>query len=73
MRGRSRSATLVIAYLMSRFKWNLLKAYRHVKSRRSFIGPHSHLRKQLINYEKHLFGTNSMQLSEFKSYYTPID
>lgn len=31
MRGRSRSATIVIGYLMTRNKWTLKEAYTHVK------------------------------------------
>ncbi|EGG15805.1 hypothetical protein DFA_09473 [Cavenderia fasciculata] len=52
MRGRSRSATIVIGYLIYKYNWDLKKAYAFVKEKRSFIGPHGHLKIQLIVFEK---------------------
>ncbi len=37
--GVSRSAALVIAYLMRRFAWNAAKARRHCHERRSLVNP----------------------------------
>jgi len=65
MRGRSRSASIVIAYLMNRHKMALKEAYEHVKERRRCIGPHQYLRKQLIDYELHLYGNVSLHLHEW--------
>jgi len=67
MRGRSRSAAIVIGYLMSRNKWTLQEAYGHVKERRYFIGPHYHLKVQLINYEVHMYKETSMSVQDFIS------
>ncbi|KAF2078038.1 hypothetical protein CYY_000676 [Polysphondylium violaceum] len=53
MHGRSRSATAVIAYLMYRNKWSLRESLQEVRSRRSLVGPHRHLKLQLIEWEKH--------------------
>jgi len=55
-RGRSRSASIVIAYLMRTYRLNLKRAYLEVKHKRNLIGPHSHLKKQLIEYEIFLYG-----------------
>jgi len=65
MRGRSRSASIVIAYLMNRNKMALREAYEHVKERRRCIGPHQYLRRQLIDYEIHLYGNTSLPLHEW--------
>jgi hypothetical protein len=51
-RGRSRSATIVIAYLMFVNKSSLRDSYLIVKRARPFIGPHGLLRPQLLNYER---------------------
>jgi hypothetical protein len=51
-RGRSRSATIVIAYLMHKERMSLKDAFLTVKRRRNFIGPHGPLRVQLLRYEK---------------------
>eukprot|EP00026_Physarum_polycephalum_P015003 Phypoly_transcript_15580.p1 GENE.Phypoly_transcript_15580~~Phypoly_transcript_15580.p1 ORF type:complete len:296 (+),score=63.26 Phypoly_transcript_15580:30-890(+) len=56
MRGRSRSATIVIAYLMTRERWTLKTSHAHVKKLRPYIGPHRRLKKQLMLYERHLYG-----------------
>lgn len=53
MRGRSRSASTVIAYLMKENDMTLKDAYYLVKERRPFIGPHRHLKTQLIQLESH--------------------
>jgi len=69
MHGRSRSATILIAYLMKKEKWTLREAYVHVKLRRPIVGPDKHLKKQLIDYEKHLFGKTSFQtVDEFRDF-----
>jgi dual specificity phosphatase 12 len=66
MRGRSRSASVVISYLMFKNKMNLKDAYCHVKSKRPFIGPHGRLRSQLIDLEKQWFGKSSLTLEELE-------
>ena len=39
MAGISRSATIVISYLMKKFGWSVEKAVEYVKTRRSIICP----------------------------------
>jgi len=63
MRGRSRSASIVIGYLMTRNKWTLQQAYGFVKSLRPLVGPHQRLKAQLYEYEIHLYGVSSMPSS----------
>jgi hypothetical protein len=67
MHGRSRSATIILAYLMKKEGWTLREAYVHVKLRRPIVGPDKYLKHQLIEYEKHLFGKSSFQsVEEFR-------
>jgi len=64
MRGRSRSASVVIGYLMVRERMSLKDAYLHVKQKRPIIGPHSHLKQQLIVFESQIFNSNSLSKSD---------
>jgi len=64
-RGRSRSATITIGYLMSRHKWTLRQAFTYVKNKRPIIGPHQHLQNQLLVFEKHLIGRSTMTKVDF--------
>ena len=57
--GISRSATIVIAYLMNKRKMTLFDAYRYVLERRPVIRPNSSFMKQLKDYEKRLFDGKS--------------
>eukprot|EP00747_Dinoflagellata_sp_TGD_P055458 gnl/TRDRNA2_/TRDRNA2_149550_c1_seq2.p1 gnl/TRDRNA2_/TRDRNA2_149550_c1~~gnl/TRDRNA2_/TRDRNA2_149550_c1_seq2.p1 ORF type:complete len:408 (-),score=51.74 gnl/TRDRNA2_/TRDRNA2_149550_c1_seq2:210-1373(-) len=54
MAGRSRSATIVIAYLMARRDMTLRQAIDHVKFRRPMIFPNLGFLEQLVEYEKKL-------------------
>jgi len=49
--GRSRSATIVIAYLMKTNNWTLQQAYEHVQSRHPKLSPNLGFMGQLINFE----------------------
>ncbi|XP_072382942.1 dual specificity protein phosphatase 21-like [Diabrotica undecimpunctata] len=60
--GVSRSASICIAYLMKYHKLSLLESYNYVKLRRSRIKPNCGFFKQLIEYEKQLFGSNTVQM-----------
>lgn len=56
--GVSRSATLVIAFLMKHYNLSFLKASNHVKKRRNWIKPNMGFIKQLKEYEKKLDDKN---------------
>lgn len=58
--GVSRSTTLVLAYLMKIEKMTLAEAYKHVKGIRPVIDPNYGFKQQLMDYEKSLFGKNSV-------------
>ncbi|NP_001280086.1 dual specificity protein phosphatase 14 isoform X1 [Callorhinchus milii] len=60
--GVSRSASLCIAYLMKFHKVSLLEAHNWVKSRRPIIRPNVGFWRQLIEYERKLFGKNSVKM-----------
>lgn len=55
MAGSSRSATMVIAYLMFSRKWNLSTAFRHVKERRWITNPNPGFKAQLREWNQELF------------------
>lgn len=54
--GISRSATIVIAYLMSRYQMSMMTAFNYVKSKRPEINPNKYFIKILKEYEKELKG-----------------
>ncbi|CAN6650800.1 hypothetical protein TRVA0_024S01926 [Trichomonascus vanleenenianus] len=49
--GVSRSASLVVAYMMKRNAWDLNTAYRYVKSKSPFISPNMALIYQLVDWQ----------------------
>jgi predicted protein tyrosine phosphatase len=63
--GVSRSATLVIAYLMSNYDQNLLDAYNHVKSIRKIIQPNIWFFNKLIDLDKKLYGIESISIYKY--------
>eukprot|EP01112_Ceratiomyxa_fruticulosa_P008167 TRINITY_DN2110_c0_g1_i10.p1 TRINITY_DN2110_c0_g1~~TRINITY_DN2110_c0_g1_i10.p1 ORF type:complete len:200 (-),score=16.35 TRINITY_DN2110_c0_g1_i10:113-712(-) len=69
-RGRSRSATVVIAYLMHRQKMMLREAFMHVKQLRPQIGPHASLKYQLLDYQIHLYKKPDMDEKTVKHFLT---
>ncbi|CAL1538516.1 unnamed protein product [Lymnaea stagnalis] len=62
--GVSRSASICIAYLMKYQRMTLEQAYRHVKRRRSVIHPNVGFWRQLIDFERRLFGRNTVKMVE---------
>jgi hypothetical protein len=52
--GVSRSATLIIAYLMRIFNWFFEDALKFVQQRRHFANPNPGFRKKLLLYEINL-------------------
>jgi protein-tyrosine phosphatase len=67
VQGMSRSATIVIAFLMFDSKMTLKEAYGFVKSKRTIIEPNPGFMKQLIEYEFQIHGKNSITISEYVS------
>jgi protein-tyrosine phosphatase len=63
MGGMSRSPTVILVYLMRIKGMTLRDAYIHVRSRRK-IHPNFGFQRQLVQIEKNLFGTSSVNESE---------
>jgi protein-tyrosine phosphatase len=63
--GISRSPTLVTSYLMKQYSWSLEKSLKFIKNKREIIFPNEGFMSQLIEYEKELFGKNSISLEDF--------
>ncbi|KAK2717245.1 dual specificity protein phosphatase 14-like [Artemia franciscana] len=59
--GASRSATFILAYLMKFHGLNLREAYIFVKSKRSIIQPNFGFFRQLIEFEREIFGLESVK------------
>ncbi|CAF1128572.1 unnamed protein product, partial [Brachionus calyciflorus] len=53
-KGKSRSATIIIAYLMSRYNWSFSYAYWFVKSRRMNINPNDNFLRLLYEFDNEL-------------------
>lgn len=60
--GVSRSATLCIVYLMKYEGMPLRKAYQYLKSRRPIIHPNHGFFQQMIDYERRLFGQETVKM-----------
>ena len=56
--GESRSATIVIAYLMYKNKMSYEEAYDFIKNKRNVINPNSGFQEQLKKFEKILKENN---------------
>lgn len=52
--GKSRSASIVIAYLMKYHKYSVDDAYKYLKKKRKMVMPNLGFMKQLREYEKNL-------------------
>ncbi|KAJ3694642.1 hypothetical protein LUZ60_000019 [Juncus effusus] len=59
MSGKSRSAAVVIAYLMKSRGWRLAQSFQWVKERRPQISLSSSVQDELLEFEQKLFGSNS--------------
>lgn len=62
--GMSRSATIVIAYLMKYYNMDLKSALTMTRLKRPKICPNKHFMTILWNFEYKLFNKNSMTLNE---------
>ncbi|XP_054452558.1 dual specificity protein phosphatase 14 [Anoplopoma fimbria] len=60
--GRSRSPSLIMAYLMRFEGLSLRRAHEVVLDQRPFIRPNAGFWRQLMDYERTLFGRNSMRM-----------
>uniref|UniRef100_A0A3P9QDJ7 Dual specificity protein phosphatase 14-like n=1 Tax=Poecilia reticulata TaxID=8081 RepID=A0A3P9QDJ7_POERE len=60
--GRSRSAALVMAYLMRSEGLSLRQAHELVLERRPFIRPNAGFWRQLMEYERELSGRNTVRM-----------
>lgn len=65
--GISRSAAIVLAFLMNHLGWNLEKAFWVLKVRRSIVNPNEGFMKALFKYEWSLFGKNSLAVRKIES------
>lgn len=66
MAGISRSATMVLYYLMKHKHYHLREAYNFLKlKRKQDISPHFLLFKQLLSIEKGIFGNNSLTCQDY--------
>jgi len=68
--GVSRSASIVIAFLMKRFRCSVREAFSHVKKVREVIDPNPSFVKQLLLFEKLNYstlpdGSNEYYLDKF--------
>lgn len=60
--GVSRSATLCIVYLMKYHRMTLIMAHDYVRSKRPIIRPNVGFWRQLIDYERKLFGRTTVKM-----------
>ncbi|KAM3146938.1 hypothetical protein pb186bvf_001092 [Paramecium bursaria] len=54
--GMSRSATIVIAYMMRKYHMRIFQAYKHVKLRRPVVNPNEGFVQQLYELDVQLYG-----------------
>lgn len=64
--GKSRSASIILAYLMHSCDMDLMQAMEHLKQRRPIIEPNDGFVRQLFKYEQMLKGPNYSTRLEWK-------
>jgi hypothetical protein len=62
----SRSASVVIAYLMKELGLPMLDALTFVRKRRPIVYPNPGFQRQLFEYEKHLRVNNEKMMNEYQ-------
>ncbi|CAI4230190.1 unnamed protein product [Auanema sp. JU1783] len=72
MAGVSRSASLVMVYLVKHEKMSLRQAYHYVKSARPVIRPNVGFWKQMVDYERKVRGTTSVSMVQTPQCDLPI-
>ena len=65
--GISRSATICLAYLISRLRYRLDEAYEYVKNRRSIISPNFNFMGQLLSWESSVMKSSVNKLNNIES------
>jgi len=63
--GVNRSPTIVIAYLLYNFRWDLQTCLDYVRERHSMTSPHELYMKQLIECEMQLLGKITVDICEY--------
>ena len=58
--GISRSATIVVSYLMKKNNWSLQKAYKYVKDLREVVKPNRSFMRQLMEFDVKINGKSSL-------------
>ena len=64
--GVSRSATIVIAYLMKEHGLSFSAAFKFVKNKRCFINPNEGFRRQLVHYQNELEALRKIGCLDFE-------
>lgn len=62
--GVSRSSTIVIAYIMKYYEFSLKDTILYVRNKRSVICPNKKFLKYLFDYERKVFGRNSISFDD---------
>lgn len=62
--GISRSSTIVIAYIMKYYEFTLKDTFLYVRNKRNMICPNKKFLKYLFEYERKIFGRNSLTWEE---------
>jgi len=62
----SRSATVAIAYLMRYQSMSLIEAFRFVRECRPCISPNPGFMRQLVDYEKRLYGRVTLDVQRYE-------
>lgn len=64
--GMSRSATIVIAYLMRAKGWSLIDSFRFVRERRPCVSPNPGFMRQLAQFERVTLGTQTLDVQKYE-------
>ncbi|KAG2378019.1 hypothetical protein C9374_008641 [Naegleria lovaniensis] len=67
MKGRSRSASIVIAYLMRKNGWTYQETLKMVQQKRSIVQPNVGFERQLLELERKLLSSSSNNINKTSS------
>ncbi|XP_037314508.1 dual specificity protein phosphatase 18 isoform X2 [Pungitius pungitius] len=70
--GASRSPALVMAYLMRYRAVTLRQAHRWVRESRPFVSLNAGFWEQLLQYERRLYGKNTVRVAALRETYRPV-